>query len=65
MFHECTKHIKISCHFVRDKIKDKFIYIAYVRSGNQLGDLLSKALTRPCVDYLYNRLGLINIYTPA
>ena len=65
IFHERTKHIEMVCRFVREKIQLGLISTGYVKTGKQLGDIFTKALSGDRVSYLCNKLGIINIYAPT
>lgn len=65
VYHERTKHIEIECHFIREKIQENLISTCYVKTREQVVDLLTKAFNGTRVDYLCKKLGMINIYAPA
>ncbi|RVW84739.1 Retrovirus-related Pol polyprotein from transposon RE1 [Vitis vinifera] len=65
VYHERTKHIEVDYHFIREKIEENLVSTGYVKTGEQLGDIFTKALNGTRVEYFCNKLGMINIYAPA
>jgi len=57
VFHKRAKYIEIDCHFIREKIQRGLISKGYVKAGEQLGDIFTKALNGGRVDYFCNKLG--------
>jgi hypothetical protein len=44
-FHERTKYIETDCHFIREKVQSKEIETPFVKSEDQLADILTKRLS--------------------
>ena len=44
IFQECTKHIEIDCHYVRDMVMRSIISTPYTQSSEQLTDIFTKDL---------------------
>ena len=65
VFHEMTKHIKVDCHFIREKIASGCISTSFVNSNDQLADIFTKSLRGPRIKYICDKLGAFDLYAPA
>lgn len=64
VFHECTKHIELDCHFIQDKISADIFQTFHVSTKHQVEDLLTKALGLVQLHYLLSKMSVLNIHTP-
>ncbi|MCO5568602.1 hypothetical protein L7F22_022301 [Adiantum nelumboides] len=44
IFHDCTKHIEVHYHYVRERLSTEEISLAYVPTQDNLADVFTKAL---------------------
>lgn len=44
VFHECTKHIDLDCHFTSEKVMEGLIQLSYLPTASQLADVLTKVM---------------------
>ena len=65
IFHERTRHIKMDCHFIRDKIQDGSIITKHVASMNQLANVFTKPLGKEAFSTMMRKLGVLDIHSPT
>lgn len=63
--HDRTKHIEIDRHFIREKLEEGTLQVNFVRSGDQLADILTKGVGIVSFMKICDKMGLINIFAPS
>jgi len=53
-----SKHIEIDVHYIRDKVLQNQVTIAYVPIADQIADCLIKPLTHTRFNILRDKLGM-------
>jgi hypothetical protein len=61
VFHKGSKHIEMRYHFIRQAVEEGRIGIDYVRTSDQLADILTKALGCLIFQGLQRRIGMTEI----
>ena len=64
IFQERTKHIKIDCYFVRERLLLEDLVTSYVPSKLQVADIFTKSLGKQQFMLLKGKLGMINSHAP-
>eukprot|EP00253_Pinus_taeda_P032337 PITA_32337 len=59
VFHDRSKHIDIRCHFVRDSVQRATIQLRYTPTGEQVADILAKALGRTKFVHFREKKGMV------
>ena len=63
--HDRTKHVEVDRHFIKEKLDEKIIQFLFVQSGDQLVDILTKAVSGMVFHDIIDKLGMIDIYAPT
>ena len=59
VFHDQLKHIDIRCHFIRDYVQRGAVQLKYIPTGEQVADILTKALSKNNFTYFRENMGMV------
>ena len=60
-----TKHMEIDRHFIKEKLEVKILKLPFVKSGDQLANILTKVVSNRVFHKSFSKLGIDNIYAPT
>lgn len=63
--HYRTKHVEIDRHFTKEKLELQEISLPFIKSGDQLADVLTKAVCGRVFNSSIDKLGMIDIHVPT
>jgi len=62
--HDWTKHMEIDIHFIKRNLEEKIFWFIFVKSEDQLADILTKAISSRIFNDSLDKLGIKDIYAP-
>ena len=63
--HDRTKHVGIDRHFIKEKLDEGTLQISFVKSSDQLADVLTKGVSGVFFMRTCDKMGLIDIFAPS
>ena len=63
--HDRTKHVEIDRHFIREKIDHEIVCLPFVKSSDQLADVLTKRHSPNIFLSIMSKMCIQNIYSPS
>jgi ATP sulfurylase len=56
--HDRTKHVEIDSHFIKEKLREGIIYTPYVKTREQLVDMLTNGVSSGTLHSALSKLGM-------
>ena len=61
--HDRTKHVEVDRHFIKQNLEEKIIQFPFVKTEDQLADILTKAVSSRNFHNSLNKLGVRDKFT--
>jgi hypothetical protein len=59
VFHDRLKHIEIRYHYIHNMVQRGALKLQYISMDEQVGDMLTKPLSRVKFEYFRDKLGIV------
>ena len=63
--HDRTKHVEVDRHFIKQNLEENIIQFPFIKSEDQLSNILTKAVSSRNFNDLLDKLSVRDIYTPT
>ena len=63
--HDRTKHVEIDRHFIKEKLREGLICTPFVKTGDQLADILTKGIASRLFYHIFSKLGMRDVFALA
>ena len=63
--HDRTKHVEVDRHFIKQNLEEKIVQFPFVKTKDQLTDILTKTVSSRNFYNTFNKLGVRDIYSPT
>lgn len=63
--HDHSKHINVDRHFIKQNLEEKIIRFPFIKSKDQLADMLTKVVSSKSFHNSLGKVGIKDIYTPT
>jgi hypothetical protein len=61
VYHECTKHIEVDCHSIREAYDHQIITLPHISTTLQIADIFTKSMPRQRHHFLTGKLMLVDL----
>ena len=65
ILHDCTKHVEVDKHFIKEKIDNRVVRMTYISIEEQVAGVFTKRIYKRQFDFLIGKLAMEDIFKLA